>query len=138
MNRSDFQHLARLRIQESNALLAAGLFAGAYYIAGYAVESALKACIAKKVKEHDFPDLKTVQESHQHNLVKLLAVTDLKRDFEEVTKRDRVFEANWAVVKDWSEQKRYELNVSEKSARDLIEAIIDPDHGVLSWLQKFW
>jgi HEPN domain-containing protein len=29
-------------------LLEAGLYAGAYYLAGYAVECALKACIAKK------------------------------------------------------------------------------------------
>lgn len=138
MNRSDFQRLAELRVQEGEALLSAGLFAGAYYIAGYAVESALKACIAKKVREYEFPDLKTVQESHQHNLVKLLAVTDLKSEFGEEMDRDQEFEANWAVVKDWSEQKRYEPNISEKSARDLVAAITDPKHGVLPWIQTFW
>lgn len=115
-----------------------GLFAGAYYLLGYSVETALKACIAKKVKEYDFPDLKTVQESHQHNLVKLLAVTDLKREFDERTSADRDFAANWAVVKDWSEQKRYELEISEQSAGDLASAITDPEHGVLPWIQKFW
>lgn len=138
MNRSDFQRLADLRVRDGKVLLSAGLFASAYYIVGYAVESALKACIAKKVRKHDFPDLKTVRDSHQHDLEKLLGVTDLRPRLEKQTKRDREFDANWAVVKDWSEQKRYEADTSEKSARDLVSAITDPKHGVLPWLQKFW
>lgn len=35
-----------------------GLYDGAYYLSGYAVEWALKACIAKNVKRYDFPDRK--------------------------------------------------------------------------------
>ena len=138
MNRSDVQRLAELRVTDGRVLLSAGNFAGAYYLAGYSVESALKACIAKRVRKHDFPDLKTVRDSHQHDLEKLLAVTDLKPKLEKQTKRNREFEANWAVVKDWSEQKRYETDISEKSARDLLTAITDPKHGVLPWLQMFW
>lgn len=138
MNRLDFQRLAKLRITDGRVLLSAGHFAGAYYLVGYAVESALKACIAKKVRKHDFPDLKTVRDSHQHDLEKLLAVTDLKPRLETQTKRDPEFDTNWAVVKDWSEQKRYETGISEKSARDLLSAITDPKHGVLPWLQMFW
>lgn len=47
MNRSDFQDLAQIRLAEAAALLQAERFDGAYYLAGYAVECALKACIAK-------------------------------------------------------------------------------------------
>ena len=46
MNRADFQRLADVRIDEAGVLLAAGRWSGAYYLAGYAVECALKACIA--------------------------------------------------------------------------------------------
>ena len=49
MNRTDLQQPALTRLAEAKALLAAGFPAGAYYLAGYAVECALKACIAKDV-----------------------------------------------------------------------------------------
>lgn len=138
MNRSDFQQLAELRVKDGKALLSAGLSAGAYYIVGYAVESALKACIAKKVRKHDFPDRKTAVSFYQHDLVGLLAMTDLKPKLDEKRKLDGAFDANWAVVKDWTSEKRYERKISRKSARDLVSAITDPKHGVLPWIQKFW
>ena len=58
MNRTDLQQLADVRIAEAHALLtlAVPMSDGAYYLAGYAVECALKACIAKTVNQHDFPD----------------------------------------------------------------------------------
>ena len=56
MNRQDFQALARVRLEEAKALRDAGRPAGAYYLAGYTVECALKACIAKRTREHDFPN----------------------------------------------------------------------------------
>ena len=46
MNRSDFQQLADVRIDEAAVLFAQGKYDGAYYLAGYAVECGLKACIA--------------------------------------------------------------------------------------------
>ncbi len=61
MNRMEFQGLAEIRIREAEILLAAGAWDGAYYLAGYAVECALKACIAKKTVEHSFPRLQDVQ-----------------------------------------------------------------------------
>ena len=65
MNRIDFQEIAELRLRESKALLAAGFPDGAYYLAGYAVECALKACIAKRSQEHDFPE-KVLEASEDH------------------------------------------------------------------------
>ena len=46
VNRWEFRELATLRLAEAKALLDAGLPDGAYYLAGYAVECGLKACIA--------------------------------------------------------------------------------------------
>jgi HEPN domain-containing protein len=82
MNRIDFQEIAELRLQESRALLVAGLPEGAYYLAGYAVECALKSCIAKKTREHDFPEKKLVNDSHTHDIGKLLQLAELKEDFD--------------------------------------------------------
>jgi hypothetical protein len=60
VNRKDLQILAQTGLTESKALLRAGLPDGAYYLAGYSVECALKACIAKHTRRHDFPDKNTV------------------------------------------------------------------------------
>ena len=54
MNRNDFQKISRLRVKEAKALLDSGYPVGAYYLMGYAVECALKACIAKQTKRYDF------------------------------------------------------------------------------------
>jgi hypothetical protein len=43
MNRSDLQQLTEMRIRESGILLTGAESSGAYYLAGYAVECALKA-----------------------------------------------------------------------------------------------
>jgi HEPN domain-containing protein len=50
MNRADFHKLAEIRIKEARVLLDRKCYAGAYYLAGYAVECALKACIARKTQ----------------------------------------------------------------------------------------
>jgi HEPN domain-containing protein len=54
MNRTDLQILAEDRLKDAEVLLAKGRFAAAYYLAGYAVECGLKACIAKLTKAEDF------------------------------------------------------------------------------------
>lgn len=48
ITRADFQRVAVMRIEEAQALLDAGKWDGAYYLAGYSIELALKACIIKK------------------------------------------------------------------------------------------
>jgi hypothetical protein len=56
MNKSELENLAAIRVKEAGILLTADCYQGAYYLAGYALECTLKACIAKQVKEFDFPD----------------------------------------------------------------------------------
>jgi HEPN domain-containing protein len=53
--RKDFQRLADLRAGEAAFLAKGGREEGAYYLGGFAVECALKACIAKQTRRHDFP-----------------------------------------------------------------------------------
>lgn len=138
MNRFDLQRIAETRIKEAQTLLQNGCFEGAYYLAGYCVECGLKACIAKQIREHDFPDRKFIQDSYTHDLNKLLGLAGLRKKHQEKADQDKDFGLNWAVVKDWSEEDRYTLQVQEQKARDLIEAIIDTEKGVLSWLKTFW
>jgi HEPN domain-containing protein len=55
MNRGELRQLAETRLAEAQILLRAGMWSGAYYLVGYAVECGLKACIAKGTKQDDFP-----------------------------------------------------------------------------------
>jgi len=77
MNRVDFQHLAVERLSDAETLLAAGRFDCAYYVAGYAVECALKVRIANKTKEDDFPPRET-RKIWTHDLEDLLDSSDLE------------------------------------------------------------
>jgi hypothetical protein len=137
MNRTDLQRLADLRITESRALLAAGLPEGAYYLAGYAVECALKSCIAKRTQEHEFPDKKLANDSHTHDLGKLLQLAELKIELDAEMQRDPSMKARYDAVLDWSETSRYEKTTFQEAA-DLLEAIEDPNGGLLSWIKLRW
>jgi HEPN domain-containing protein len=69
VNRAELQRLAMERIGDARALLAARRWSAAYYIAGYAVECALKACIAKLMKSEEFPDKRFADKCWAHNRV---------------------------------------------------------------------
>lgn len=138
MNRRDLQILADLRIADAKILIDGSRFSGAYYLLGYAVECALKACIAKQIKEHDFPDKQLVLDSYTHNLEKLLRISGVKLMFDSLIKTNQSFEVNWNIVKDWTEGSRYDNNVSEVKARDLLNAVTDRTDGVLIWLKTVW
>jgi hypothetical protein len=138
MNRADFQQLAELRVREAEALLKAGYFDGAYYLLGYAIECALKACIAKQTREYDFPpDRKAVEAIYKHNPNDLLKASILEREHDEARRGSSAFDANWKIVQGWTEQSRYQQGKSEKEVGDFFSAIVG-DEGVLPWLKKSW
>src|ERR1700681_3770039 len=79
VNRLELRRLAEDRIADAGVLLAAGRWSGAYYLAGYAVECGLKACIAKLTNQDDFPrDRRLLEECYTHSLEKLLKPAGLK------------------------------------------------------------
>src|SRR3990172_2988094 len=135
MNRNDLQSLAELRVADAEILLNARRFPAAYYLLGYAVECALKACIARQIKEHDFPDRQLVLDSYTHNLEQLLRISGVKPQFGARVKVDKAFEVNWTTVRDWTEAARYDDNVPEVRARELLIAVMDATSGVLTWLK---
>lgn len=137
MNRKDFQSLSTARLREARALFGLKHYSGAYYLAGYAVECALKACIAKQTRRYDFPDKKTTQASYSHDLSGLAVAARLDATFRQRASRDKLFEANWNLIKAWSEESRYRTtNKSDCGA--LLDAIMEEQHGVLPWLEQLW
>lgn len=137
MNRTDLQNIAELRIRESRALLAAGFPDGAYYLAGYAVECALKACIAKRTREHDFPEKKLVNDSHTHDVGKLFQLAELKIELEAAVQAVPSMQSKLDTVQDWSEASRYQKKTLQE-ATDLLDAIEDATGGLLPWIKLRW
>ena len=136
-NRNDFQRLAELRLIESRFLLDAGFPDGAYYLAGYAVECALKACIAKGTKQHDFPDKRLVEKSYTHDVEKLLDAAGMSDNLKRVLAQNRGLKLDWETVREWSEQSRYETK-SVQDATALLKAVEDQAGGLLPWIRLRW
>jgi HEPN domain-containing protein len=137
MTRRELQQLARIRLREAGILLRVRQYDGAYYLSGYAVECALKACIAKRTRRFEFPDRQTVENSWTHDPAKLLRTAGLGPALDAAMQVDKILERYWATVKDWKETSRYERR-SSAEAQALYQAISDNQHGVLQWLQQHW
>lgn len=137
MNRRNLQSLANLRAQEAQVLFRGKQFSGAYYLAGYAVECALKACIAKRYKRHDFPDRRVVNDSWTHDLRKLASLAEIDEARLERSSRDAVFRRNWDLITLWSEESRY--RTTDRSAcRAFLDAIMESEHGFIPWISQRW
>src|SRR5947209_16911064 len=139
MNKTDLEQLADLRLVEAVALL--GLTPpmpdAAYYLAGYAVECALKACIARLTAQHDLPDKAFAARCFTHKAKELVPLAGLESVRAAAMAADPVLAANWLIVNNWGEDSRYERwMVLEATA--LIDAIREPNHGVLQWIKGHW
>ena len=137
MDRRDLQALSNIRMNEAQGLLSLGLYDGAYYLAGYAVECALKACIAKETRRHEFPDKRRADSSHTHSLIDLVRYANLEASRQELARRDLEFQEKWDTVKSWSEQSRYRRH-SPQEAKDLVEAVCNRRHGIVAWVKLYW
>jgi HEPN domain-containing protein len=136
VNRADFQRLAKARISDAKVLLAAKRWAGAYYVAGYAVECGLKSCIIRHLMVTDeFPEKRCSEQCWTHGLPQLLTLAGLKRGMDASVDSDLL--DNWDIVKDWTEASRYAGTTRDK-AENLYHAITDKSHGVFSWIKVRW
>jgi HEPN domain-containing protein len=133
----DLRQLASARLREAKALLDAGEWSGAYYLAGYAVECGLKVCISKSFSKYTFPDPKIGRGMYTHGLYELVRFAGLESQLKTDMAADTTFAVQWAVAKDWNESSRYTL-WPEADARDLYRAINMRAHGVLRWVKKQW
>jgi len=143
MNRFELQQLAELRLSDAIVLLETGNNeAGAYYMAGYAVECALKAVVAKNQGEYPYPDFGDTTFKREnyftHNIKSLIVLAQIKDDLDVERRGNQSLEENWATVERWNEQSRYEITHNRTEARELVVAIADPQDGVLSWLKQIW
>ncbi len=138
LNRRSLQRISNRRVREARSLVRAGHFPGAYYLVGYSVECALKACVARQIKQNDFPDKNMVTKAHTHNLEQLVKVAGLSLEFQHARRSNSDLELNWAIVKDWSETSRYDIEITSAQAKDILSALTSRKNGVLTWIKSKW
>lgn len=133
-----FQRLALERLADAKALYASGNYSGSYYLAGYAVECALKAVLCRRLfQRHTLPERNALDKMYSHDLEQLLAHSGLKNNFD-AQRRARVqLDNNWSTIKDWKETSRYRKN-SKILARDLIRAIDTGPDSFRGWVETQW
>jgi hypothetical protein len=135
-NRKDFQRLTDLRAKEAATLVRSKNHQGAYDLAGFAVECAIKACIAKKTKRHDFPvDARYAGRVYSHDLSELLKLADLDGPLERDMTTNPHLAENWIVVKSWRVDCRYETTGLD--GKEMVDALTAPN-GVLTWIKLHW
>lgn len=138
MNRSILQSLSTQRRRDAFILLRERHFPGAYYLIGYAVECALKACVARQTRRFDFPTKGVATKVFTHDLELLIKLAGLEADLARDIAANPTLQLNWTIVKDWSEETRYDLTITGVQARDLYSACTARTHGILSWIRKRW
>jgi hypothetical protein len=135
-NRRDFQRLARMRLRDARVLIRSRNFKGAYYLTGLAVECAVKACIAKNTRRHDFPPNHTaLKDIYTHTLTKLIGAAKLQPALDAETRSNMLFKSKWDVAKVWDVKSRYAT--SGLNAIDLYRAVAGRN-GVMQWLRQRW
>ena len=136
LNRGTLQLLADSRVQEARVLLQHKYWTGAYYLTGLGVECALKACLARAVERHDFPDKGFINRAYTHKLEDLAKLDgELWVRLNDEISVDATLRNNWSTVRQWDDEKRYET-VAETVAMSLYAATTEPVSGVLEWIRR--
>ena len=137
IKRTDLQAVAQSKIDDAQYLLANKSYSNAFYLAGYAVEIGLKACIAKQFFADAIPDKKFVMDIHVHDLRRLIGLAGLTAELRTKEATSRQFSLNWALVTEWTPEVRYGA-VDAMTARVMLLAITDTTDGVLPWIKTVW
>jgi HEPN domain-containing protein len=137
ITRADLQKLADEKLSDARIPFNSQSWSNAYYLAGYAVELAIKACIAKSFKADTVPDKDLVMKTYSHEFPKLIGTAELTAELQRQVQASQDFGTAWGVVNEWTPDDRYRSN-SAQDAKELIEAIGDATHGVLAWIKTHW
>ena len=139
MNRAELQQLAEDRILDAAALLAAGRWSGAYYLAGYAVECGLKACVMAYVERTGviFEDKKYGEKCWTHDFEALAKLAEVQAVLKADCKMNLALGINWDTTTEWSETRRYKPS-TQAEAQELYAAIASHPDGVLEWIRRRW
>ncbi len=140
MTRLEWQQLAERWVVDAKRQLDDHRWSAAYYIAGYAIECGLKACVLVRVAatpEVIFDDRKFSEKCWTHSVLELVKMADLDAARLADSAANPDLGNNWLVVKDWNELARYKTT-SHQKAKKLYHAITDKKNGVMQWIRGRW
>lgn len=105
IEKKEIKKIARARLKDAEALVAARRYEGAIYLCGYAIELGLKARICRTLKWSGFPstnnEFKDYRSFRTHNLDVLLHLTGIEEKI-----KYELF-AEWSAVAEWDPASRY-------------------------------
>lgn len=137
LSRENLQSLSEARLSDAILLLENKRFSSAYYLAGYAVELALKACVSRQFRQDEIPDKDLIKKVLTHEFPQLVALAGLSTLLTNEQKGDATFQAYWGIVNEWKSDARYDI-IEPISAQQLLLAIADAQHGVMQWIKRHW
>ncbi|MFI5015041.1 MAG: hypothetical protein ACHQAY_22120 [Hyphomicrobiales bacterium] len=77
-------------------------YSNSYYLFGYAIEIALKACISIQFSADTIPDRNLINRIYTHKIADLVALAGLASKVKEA-RLDPARDAAWEIVQEWSE-----------------------------------
>jgi hypothetical protein len=139
VNQALLRLMADERILDAGALRAAGRWAYAYYVAGYAVECALKSCVLAQMIHTGgvFTNKKFAEECFTHDFGTLVKLAGLTPALNAELAANPAFVSFWGTAILWKETSRYEEKI-QPEADALYLAITDNTNGVMRWIQNYW
>jgi len=142
VNRLDLQQLAEERLLALQSLILSKNWPSAYYLAGYAVELGLKACVLVRLTSEpelvfDRPKAKFAESCWTHRINDLLELAGLAKQKNVDSNQTVALGTNWQRVSFWTESSRYEMK-TQVEAEELYNAITDAQAGVMPWLRIRW
>lgn len=140
MTRTEWQRLVEERLRDARVLLKGRRWSAAYYLTGYAVEAALKACIVKRIEVDPgliFELRRFSEDCWTHDFEKLVRLAELDEALKIERTANKSFDQHWLKACDWSERSRYQNKV-RAAANGLYEAVANKSNGVLRWVKGHW
>lgn len=137
LTRVNLQALANARLLDAKLLLDNCRYSSAYYLAGYAVELALKACVSRQFRQDEIPDKQLIKRILTHQYDDLVALAGLKSALKAEQESDPKFQAYWGIANEWESDSRYDM-IEAIEAQQLLLAISDSNNGVMQWIKRHW
>ncbi|NEW92780.1 HEPN domain-containing protein [Rhodopseudomonas sp. BR0M22] len=136
LSRTSLQNAATAKIDDARLLFQNRRFSNAYYLYGYGIELALKACIARQIVAETVPDTSVLKGFLDHNYARLVGLAGLTEPLRR-RRLDPEFDSRWSIVSEWSVESRYDM-IDAVTATAMQDAIESADHGVFRWLVQYW
>jgi len=139
MTRTGLRELSRLRLREAEALYRAHLYDGCVYLAGYAIELALKARICRVLRVKEYPLSGEIGRTFKiHSLDELKVLAGLSGEID-VNKNKALFD-NWSRAVEWDPEQRYDApgKYDAGKAGAILDSLTAKPNGVFTWLSLRW